>query len=390
MTDLAPPTGLSADQLALLRTRTSSKWSAYPPDVLPMFVAEMDYPLATPIAARLVELISRSDVGYDSRRPDLGLAFASFASDAWDWGFDPSTLKSTVNVMNAATEILRAAIEPADGVVVNSPVYPPFYWAVEEAGGTIVDVPLLRPDDEYDWSLDLEGLEAAFAAGAKVYFLCHPHNPIGFPHPREQLERVAELAERYGVLVVSDEIHGALTHSDTEFVPYLAISDAARATGVAVTSASKAFNLAGLGCGWWVPGGKEVQQRIKRIAPSTVHRAAHIGVHAATAAFGEARQWLAGAVESIESNRELLGVLLAEHLPEVVYHEPHASYLAWLDFSALGWGDDPAKRILERGRVALTGGLPFGKSAGRGIARLNFACSPEVLEEGVLRIASAR
>ena len=390
MTDDVPTTGLSADPLALLRTRTSSKWSAYPPDVLPMFVAEMDYPLAAPIAARLVELIGRSDVSYDSRRPDLGIAFADFARDAWDWDFEPTTLQATVNVMNAVTAILRAAIEPGDGIVVNSPIYPPFYGAIDEVGGTVVDVPLLPPDDEHDWSLDLDGLEAAFVAGAKVYLLCHPHNPIGLPHPRQQLERVAELAEQYGVLVVSDEIHGALTHSDAEFVPYLAVSEAARATGVAVTSASKAFNLAGLGCGWWIPGSTTVEKRLKRIPPSTVHRTAHIGVHAATAAFNESREWLAGAVESIESNRELLGVLLAEHLPEVIYHEPHASYLAWLDFRALGWGDDPAKRILERGRVALTGGLPFGKSAGKGIARINFACSPEVLEDGVLRIASAR
>lgn len=380
---------LHADPLALLRTRTSSKWTRYPDDVLPMFVAEMDFPLAPAIAARLVDLIARSDVGYDARRPLLGEAFASFARDAWDWEFDPSTLKTTVNVMAAVTELIRAAIGPGDGVVVNSPVYPPFFNAVREAGGIAVDVPLLPPEGARDWAIDFDGLEAAFSGGAKVYLLCHPHNPTGLPHDRAALERIAELAAAHGVLVVSDEIHAALTHSDAEFVPYLAVSDAARETGITVTSASKAFNIPGLTAAWWIPGSRAALAHLTDFPEGAEHRTSHFGVHASTVAFDEARDWLASAVEAIEANRPLLRELLHEHLPEAVLHEPRASYLAWVDFRPLGWGDNPAKRILDRGRVALTPGVPFG-SNGRGFARINFACSPDILAEGVRRIADAR
>ena len=387
-------TELAADPLALLRTRTSTKWARYPADVLPMFVAEMDYPLAPPIAAKLVELVGRSDVGYDSRRPDLGIAFADFARDAWDWTFDPATLKWTVNVMHAITEIVRAVIEPGDKVLVNTPVYPPFFWAVDEAGGTRVDVPLVRrdpmPGGQPDgWRLDLDGIEAAFRDGVKAYILCHPHNPIGFPHAREDLARLAELAEQYGVLIVSDEIHGALTHSDAEFVPYLAVSDAARATGVCVTSASKAFNIPGLTAAWWIPGSKAVADRLRRLPESLVHRVSHFGTHASTVGFAESRQWLADVVETLEARRGQLRALLGEQLPEAVLHEPTASYLAWIDFRALGWGDDPARRILKEAKVALNPGPGFG-AAGKGFARLTFACAPAVLEDAVTRIAALR
>lgn len=382
-------TALHADPLALLRTRTSSKWTRYPADVLPMFVAEMDYPLAPVIASRLVELIGRSDLGYDARRPLLGEAFASFAHDAWDWEFDPSTLKTTVNVMAAITELIRASTEPGDRVVVNTPVYPPFFGAVKEAGAELLDVPLLPPDGTRDWTIDFDALEAAFSGGAKAYLLCHPHNPTGLPHDRAALERIAQLAAQHGVLVISDEIHATLTHSDTEFVPFLAVSDAARETGITVTSASKAFNIPGLTAAWWIPGSRAARAKLTDFPESAEHRTSHFGVHASTVAFNEARDWLANAVEAVEANRALLRDLLDEHLPEVVLHEPRASYLAWIDFRPLGWGDNPAKRILDRGKVALTPGAHFGE-IGRGFARINFACAPEVLEEGVRRIAASR
>jgi cystathionine beta-lyase len=379
---------ITADPLALLRTRTSSKWSAYPADVLPMFVAEMDFPLAPQIAARLVGLIARSDTGYQANRLQVGEAFAGYAGDTWDWRIDPSTVQTTTNVVVALTELVRAAIEPGDRVLLNSPVYFPFTTLIQEAGGEIVDAPLAHIDGE--WSLDLDAIEAAYAGGVRVHVLCHPHNPIGVAHPREVLERLAELAAAHGVLVLSDEIHGPLAHADAAFVPYLAISDAARATGVTVTSASKAFNVPGLGCAFWVPGSDTVAERLSRVPESVRHRVGQFGAHATIAGFSESRDWLAGVVAAIESNRRLLRELLTEHLPEVVLAEPRAGYLAWLDFRPLGWGDDPAKRVLERGRVALSAGRAFGKKTGRGFARINFACAPDVLEEGVRRIAAAR
>jgi len=388
MGDQTSAVELRADPLALLRTRTSSKWATYPGDVLPMFVAEMDFPIAPEVSTRLVELVSRSDLGYDGGAAGVGEAFAGYAHDTWGWDFDPADLSTTTNVVVALTELLRAAIEPGDGVVINSPVYPPFFSLIREAGGTVVDVPL-RETSPREWELDLDGIEAAFAAGATAFVLCHPHNPLGLVHRREQLERLADLAARYGVIVLSDEIHAPLTHRDAEFVPFLAASDAAHETGIAVSSASKAFNLPALGCAFWVSGGQTARSRIARLPESVTHRTGHFGAHAAAVAYSRSRAWLDSAVAAIESNRALLAELLAEQLPGAIYHEPRAGYLAWIDFRPLGWGDDPAKRILDDGRVALTPGRAFGHT-GRGYARLNFACSPEVLTEGIARIAALR
>jgi len=353
-----------------------------------MFVAEMDFPVAPAIAARIVDLVGRSDTGYDARRPDLGIAFAGFARDEWGWEFDPGALKSTTNSVVALTELVRAAIEPGDGVVLTSPVYAPFFSLVAEAGGAVVDVPLVERAPQA-WGLDLDALAAAFRGGARVMLLCHPHNPLGHVFPRDELESLATLAAEHGVLVLSDEIHAPLTHSDATFVPYLAVSDAARETGIAVSSASKAFNLAGLACAFWIPGSAAAARRIARMPTSVEHRTGHFGVHAAIAGFSASRDWLRGVVRAIEANRRGLRALLEEQLPEVVLHEPRAGYLAWLDFRALDWGDDPAQRILERGRVALNHGPSFGPS-GRGFARMNIACSPAVLDEGVRRIARVR
>jgi cystathionine beta-lyase len=290
--------------------------------------------------------------------------------------------------MVALTEVLRAAIEPGDRVATATPVYGPFYWAIDEAGGDRVDVPLAQREGG-EWGLDLDAIEAAFRDGVRAFVLCNPHNPIGIPHSRDDLVRLAELAAEHDVLVISNEIHAALTHSDAIFVPYLSVSDAARERGVVVTSASKAFNLAGLLCAFWIPGSPAAAKRIERMPQSVVHRVSHLGTHAAIAGFTGSRDWLDSAVAAIEARRAQLRELLAERLPEVAYHEPRASYLAWLDFRPLGWGDDPAKRILERGKVALTPGRQFGEG-GRGFARINIACSPEVLAEGVARIAAAR
>ena len=381
-------TELHADPMALLRTRTSTKWASYPPDVLPLFVAEMDFPLATPIAAHLIGMIGRGDLGYDSRRPAIGEAFAGFAHDRWGWDFDPATLRWTTNVMVAITELLRSVIEPGDAVVVNTPVYGPFFWAIDDAKGVRVDVPLVEVAPT-EWEIDLEGLEAAFAAGAKAFILCNPHNPIGIPHSREQLERVAELAAQYDVVVISNEIHGAIVHSDGVFTPYLDVSDAARATGVAVTSASKAFNIPGLTSAYWIPGSPEAAKRIAGISPSVVHRVSHLGTHAATVAFTSARDWLDSALETIEANRYRLRDLLAEQLPEAVLHEPRATYLAWIDFRALGWGDEPHRKIVKEAKVALSGGTAFGVE-GTGFARINIACAPETLDEAIGRIARLR
>jgi cysteine-S-conjugate beta-lyase len=374
-----------AEELARLRQRTSEKWVEYPPDVLPLFVAEMDYPLAPVVAETLLERIRLSDTGYVASPLPAGEAFAGFAERHWGWAVDAASVRTTTDVSVGIVESLRRVIRPGDGVVINPPVYPPFDLMLGEASATRIDVPLL--DDGLTYSIDLEGLERAFAAGARAYLLCNPHNPLGLVHSRETLEAIAELAAKYDVTVVSDEIHSILTHSDATFVPFLSVSDAAREHGIAVTSASKAFNLAGVKCALMVAASDRSLELLDGMSVEVGWRTSILGLHATVAALDHGDEWLDGTLVALEESKRLLGELLAAQLPEVGFRPPSASFLAWLDFGGLDWGDDPSIHALAA-KVALNPGPSFG-TQGRGFARLNFACSPEVLTEAIARLASA-
>jgi len=378
---------VEAESLSRLRERTSEKWRTYPDDVLPLFVAEMDYPLAPPIAQALHAAIDRSDTGYVGPDDDTQRAFADYARDRWGWEVDPAHTRTTTDVSMVIVEALRMLIEPGDRVVITPPVYPPFFELIPEAGGVVEEVPLLDGGtDGRGWALDVAALERAFAGGAKAFLLCNPHNPLGLVHPREELEAVAALAARHGVFVVSDEVHAPLTHTDAVFTPFLSVSDDARRVGVAAHAASKAWNLAGLKCALFVAGSPGLAERVHALPIEVETRTSLFGRIATEAAYRHGQDWLDGALRAIETNRALLSVLLTDRLPRVGYREPHASYLAWLDFRELGWGDDPAARILDGARVAVNPGADFG-AQGAGFVRLNLACSPEVLTEAVDRIA---
>ncbi|HRP99051.1 MAG TPA: aminotransferase class I/II-fold pyridoxal phosphate-dependent enzyme [Terrimesophilobacter sp.] len=379
---------VTADSLDNLRARTSMKWRAHGEDVLPLWVAESDFPLAEPIADALHAAISRSDTGYAPPTSDLPEAFAAFAAERWGWEPDPAQVWTTTDVGVAIVETLRRVTKPGEGVIITPPVYFPFFDLVEEAGAELVEVPLTGGLTE-GWSLDLDGIERAFQGGAKAFLLSNPHNPVGRQHSADELRAVAELAARYGATVVSDEIHAPLSFAEAPFTPFLAVSDAAREVGVCVTAASKAFNLAGLKCALLVTA-KEPYSRIIGSMPMEVYwRTGILGLHATIAAYRNGGPWLDGVIRTLDANRRLLAELLTEKLPEVGYRMPEATYLAWLDFRELDWGADPAAHALEHAKVALSSGPPFG-ALGTGFARLNLATSPEVLMDAVSRLAAAR
>jgi cystathionine beta-lyase len=231
-------------------------------------------------------------------------------------------------------------------------------------------------------------LEAAFAAGARAHLLCNPHNPTGSVPHRSELEALAELADRYGVTVLSDEIHAPLTLAGATHTPYVALGGVAAERGVTLASASKAWNVAGLKCAVVVAGSDAMRAKLSTLPEETPYRCGHLGVLAAVAAFREGGGWLDGLLRRLDDNRRLLSDLLAAHLTDVDYLPPQAGYLAWLDCTGLGLGADPAARFLERGRVALSPGPTFG-GPGAGFARLNMGTSPALLEEAVRRMAAA-
>ena len=377
---------VKALSLDALRERSSEKWREYPADVLPLFVAETDFPLAPEISAALQRAVEIGDTGYVASRTPLAASFAAFAQRRFGWEPDPARMTSTADVSMGIVEILRRVTQPGERVVVTPPVYPPFYDLVAEAGAEVERVPLR--DTGTRWELDLDGIRAAFEDGATAMLLCNPHNPTGTVHDRDSLAALAELASEFDVAVISDEIHAPLAQPGTGFTPFLAVSDTAQRVGYAVVSASKAFNLAGLKCALMVTADDETTAVVRDLPVEVEWRTGQFGLLAAVAAFSEESDaWLDGLLRTLDENRLLLEDLLSAHLPGARYRIPDAGYLAWIDLSALGWGDNPARRILKDAKVALHFGPAFG-AEGAGHVRLNFGTSPEILTEAIERIAA--
>lgn len=376
-------TALPLDEL---RERTSEKWREYPDDVLPLFVAETDFPLAPEISAALHRAVDAGDTGYVASRSPLASAYAGFARRRFGWEVDPARVRTTADVSMGIVEILRRVTQPGERVVVMPPIYPPFFDLVDEAGAEVVRVPLR--DTGTAWELDLDGIREALEDGAAAILLCNPHNPTGTVHPQHALAALGELAEEFGAAVVSDEIHAPLAQPGTGFTPFLDAGDASRRVGYAVVSASKAFNLAGLKCALMVTAADETSAVVRGLPVEVEWRTGQFGLIAATAAFSEQSDaWLDGLLRTLDANRTLIDELLAARLPQARYRIPDAGYLAWIDLSALGWGEAPARRILKDARVALSSGTAFG-SEGAGHVRLNFGTSPEIITEAVERIAT--
>lgn len=380
----APP--LRALPVDELRQRSSTKWRRYPENVLPLFVAETDYALAPEITRVLTRAVELGDTGYTPPHPGVAEAFSAFSARRFGWEVDPTAVRWTGDVMMGVVEILRRVIASGDGVIVMPPVYPPFFDTVEEAGGVPVRVPLTR--HEAGWAVDLDGVETALAAGARAVLLCSPHNPTGTVHPRAVLEALADIAERHGATVISDEIHAPLTYDRDAFTPFLAAGEGARRVGYAVTSASKTFNLAGLKCAVMVAGGPAQGEVLQSLPWEVEWRTGLFGALANVAAYApESDAWLDSLLAALTESRALLGDLLAEHLPRARWLPPEAGFLAWVDVSDYGWGEDPASLIVREADVALHHGPYFG-TEGAGHVRINFACGPEVLTEAMARIGA--
>jgi cystathionine beta-lyase len=368
-----------------LRRRRSEKWQLHPPDVLPAFIAEMDYDMAEPVLAALREAVGLSDCGY-AALPGIGETFAGFAASRHGWTVDPGMVHLVPDVMAGVETLLYLATEPGDGVVINTPVYPPFFKHIGFARRRVVEVPLVVVDGR--WELDFAGLEAAFAAGARGYLLCNPHNPTGRVFSAEDLGRIAALAERYGVLVMADEIHASLTLPGARHTPFVSLGGAAAEHGVTLASASKAFNVAGLKGAIAVAGSATMERLLGRLPESCHYGAGLFGVLASLAAWNSGADWLDALLGQLDHARAEFGRLLGERLPGARYVPPEASYLAWVDCATLGLGPEPAAVFLDRGRVALGRGLNFG-APGDGFVRVTIGTSSALLADIVDRMAAA-
>lgn len=370
---------------ATLRRRQSAKWKAYGDDVLPAWVAEMDYPIAEPIRDVLHAAIDADDCGYADPR-GLGVAFATWAKERWSWTVAPDDVLVVADVVTGISDLLGVSTKPGDRVVIETPVYPPFAATIRRLERVVVEAPLARTAAGH--APDLEAIERAYAGGARAHLLCSPHNPTGIVYSRSALERIAELADLHDVLVLSDEIHAPLTLPGATHIPFPTVSAAAARRSILLASASKTWNLAGLKAAMIVAVSDEARAVTARLPPDTPYHAGHLGVLATRAALLQGDAWLASAIAILDRNRTLLGELLAKHLPAVRWIPQQAGYLAWLDCAGLGLGDDPARAFLQRGKVALSPGPTFGEQ-GKSFARLNIATTRTLLEQAVLRMSKS-
>ncbi|HET7800564.1 MAG TPA: aminotransferase class I/II-fold pyridoxal phosphate-dependent enzyme [Humibacillus xanthopallidus] len=367
---------------ALRRDRTSIKWRRYPADVLPLWIAEMDARPCPAVVDAVTAAMTRGDTGYAGDE-GYAAALAELAEAEWAWSTDPAAMVRVTDVLTGVAHLLRLLTDVHGPVVVSPPVYNAFHDVIASIDRRVVEAPLTA-----DARLDLDLLDATFAevtagGGRAAYLLSNPHNPTGTVHSAAELEGLAVIAERHGVRVLSDEIHAPLVFAPHRFTPYLTVPGSER--GITVTSASKAWNLAGLKAALVVPG-EDARADVARLHPFVTFGASHFGVIAQTAAYRDGREWVRDLVVELDANRTLLDELVREHLSGARLLVPDSTYLAWLDLRPLGLGDQPAATLLERGRVAVSEGTMFG-AAGAGHVRVNFATSPDVLREAVARIA---
>lgn len=381
---------MSFDDLDIdvLRRRHGKKWSTYGPDVLPAWVADMDFPMAPPIRRRLQQVLETSDVGYpaDDHVDRLVELLVQRARERHQWSIDPARVEVIADVVQGLQMCLEMYSRPQQGALILTPIYPPFLYATS-AMRRRADCCTLTPGaDAYE--IDRERLDAAVDADTRVLLLCNPHNPTGRVFDRTELMALAELALRRDLIVVADEIHADLVLDGRTHIPFASLGPEVEARTVTLTSATKTFNIAGLRCAMMVFGSEDLHAAYRAGPRFSRGAAGSLGMHAAEVAWRDGDEWLARLLRRLEGNRDRITAFLAEHLPGVHYLPPQATYLAWLDCRALGLGDAVWETILDKGKLVLNDGREFG-DGGSGRVRLNFATSPDILEDALARLRHA-
>lgn len=374
----------SKDSLSNFAGRTSSKWRGFDPSILPMHVAEMDFDVAKEIRNHIVQMTENSDLGYLGPIPELAPAFSSYAKSRWNWDLGQNPVRLATDVGVAAVEILRLTTKPGDRVLICSPVYSSFFLWLKETKVFPHDVPLRLVGQR--WQLDLEGIEKAFQSGVNVFLMCSPQNPVGTVHTKEELTTVALLAEKYGALVISDEIHAPL--SWTQYTPFLTLGSAAENHGVTITSTSKAWNTAGLKSAIVVSQSEKIDSVLIDFPESMHWRASILGAFSMVIAYQQCSYWIDETVERIKENLTFLRFELEKQLPKAKFFDMSATYLAWLDLSAYGV-DNVQSRLLYDAKVALVAGSDHSSDGKYSdFVRFNFATSQTRIAEAVRRMAS--
>lgn len=384
---------LSIDEL---RARRGVKWRRFPPDVLPSWVADMDFAVPDAVQEAVEAIVEKRDYGYGSghgvREGAEGLAgaFAEYASTSFDWGdhtVDPAGVLPVGDLIQGMYSPVYAFSEPGDGIVVQTPIYPPFLDTIATTQRRMVENRLV--DDGTRLTVDVDGLRKVVDKETRLLMLPNPHNPTGRAFTRAELQAMADVAVEHDLIVVSDEIHADLVYAGHQHIPFASLGPDVAARTITLTSATKGFNIPGLRCALMYFGSQELKARFHQRMPARLLGSPNIiGIDATIAAWRHGQPWLKQVMAVLEGNRKTLTEFLAKEMPGVTYRVPEATYLGWLNCRDLNLGTSPFEFFLDRAKVGLMDGANFGE-AGVGCVRLNFGTSPAILDQILSRLAES-
>ena len=381
---------LTVDQL---RARRGVKWLRYPADVLPAWVADMDFAVPDAVQEAIEQIASRREYGYGTGHGlrdgenSLAAAFAEHMAARFGWQADPDGVVPVSELIQAMWASIYAFSEPGDGIVIQTPIYPPFLNTTAGTERRLVENRLL--DDGTRYVLDVDGLRNVVDDTTRILMLANPHNPTGRVFERAELQALADMALERNLTVISDEIHSDLVYSGHKHIPFASLGPDIAARTITLTSATKGFNIPGLRCALMHFGSQGLKEKFQEKFPERLMGALNVvGIDATIAAWRHGQPWLKSVMTVLEANRDRLTQFLAAEMPGIRYRQPEATYLSWLDCNPLNLPTSPYQFFLDRAKVGLNDGADFGE-AGVGCVRLNFGTSPEILDQILNRMAGA-
>lgn len=357
-------------------------------DVLPMWVADMDFQAPPAVVEAARACCERGVFGYTFRSPEGKLAFREWVNRRYHWAVREEWLTSSPGIVTALSLSVRTFTAPGDRVLILTPVYHPFHSVVTDNGRQLVYSPLQLAEGKYE--VDWENFEQGLKEGVKLFILCNPHNPLGRVWTREELQRMGELCCRYGVMILSDEIHADLALFGRRHTVMASVSEEIAQITLTAMAPSKTFNIAGMMNSLIVASNPEILEKFNRELLTLHLELGNIFGHVTLkAAYRYGEEWLKELICYLEGNVEFAAEYFREELPEVCFCKPEASFLLWLDFRNTGFSHEELReRLISRGKIGLNDGLEFGQE-GRGFCRMNIGCPRSVLHEGLNRIRKA-
>ena len=375
------------DRLIDRRGTHSDKWQKYGPDVLPLWIADMDFQSPEPVIRALRERVEHGVFGYLAfEQPEFHELFADRLLKRYNWRVSPDAVVLIPGVIPGFNVAGRVLAAPGDGLILQTPVYPPILRAASSIGLTREEAPLARrPDGSY--APDLDAFAAAIRERTRFFLLCNPHNPVGRVFTRDELTRLAEVCLRRGLAIVADEIHCELTLDGQRHTPIASLAPEISERTITLMAPSKTFNLAGLKCSVAIIPNAALREKFVAGRVDLVQTVNVLGYAAAFAAYRDGQPWLDELLRYLEANRDFVVEYVRARLPGVAVAPPEATYLAWLDCRNAGpAAPDPFTFFLEKARVALSDGALFGAG---GFVRLNFGCPRSILTEALDRMSLA-